>query len=277
MRGKEYVIYALLLLALAVILNLPAPVSLRMKAGMRDGVAPFQNVMSLTVRKAAEALSSLSEVLKAGERRRDMIEEVARLRVKLWRLEAVEEDYARLRKQVAFKQSAAQKLLLCEVVSRGDSSGWWQTVRLNRGREHGIESHMAVISIDGLVGRTTDVSERTCDVLLISDPNSRVACKFQRTGGFGILVGAGVAMQGDVRLSALSAVNPCVMNYVSMEEKAEAGVPVLTSGMGGIFPEGIPVGYVGRAEEDRSRLYWRTEVSPSADLSALKYVFVVLE
>jgi len=275
--GKNQIVYAILLLIVVVLLNLPLPLGMRVKAGARDNLAPFQNGLSLLVNRGRDVFSLVGSALTGVEEREEMLEEIAGLRRELWRLRSLEQDNRALRKLVGFKEDHERKLLLCEVVSRGDTTGWWQKIRLNRGSAHGVTVDMAVISTSGLVGRTRAVSRYTCDVLLMTDPGSRVACKFAGTEAYGIVTGTGVAVDEPRLLEMLYAVRPARMDYIPRDASLIAGAEIMTSGLGGVYPEGLLLGRVTAIYEQPHKLYRQADVMPAADMSSLRYVFVVLE
>lgn len=277
MSGKKYFI-CFVLLVIAVLLNLPMSASLRIKAGSRDNLAPFQNMMSFLIIKASETVSSFVNAGDILDEKQRMIEEIATLRHRVWSLKTLERDYEDLRRQLGFTTWQQDKLVLCEVVARGDTSGWWQTIRINKGTDDGVGPNMAVITTEGLIGRTTkEISRHTCEVLLIMDQMSRVACKFLRTGGFGIVSGTGVKIAGDIKLEMLYAVQPCFMEYISKTEKILGGDEVVTSGLGGVYPEGLLLGRVAKFSLDPSGLYQRADIVPAADIGTVRYVFVVVK
>lgn len=260
-----------------VLLNLPPPAVLRTSAEVRDALAPFQNTLSLVISRSARLFSRIGRTGRLLQERQDLEVKVASLEHSLRRLEHFQVENEELRHQLGFSILAPQKLLMCEVTARGDMNGWWQTVRLNKGLSAGISSGMPVITTDGLVGRTMEVSEHTSDVLLITDANCKVACKTARSGAFGIMRGAGVRLNGRPAMEMLASVNPAVMNYISPEHEVQEGDMVLTSGLGGVFPEGLSVGRIGRVERHESGLYLQADVIPAARLNSFRYVFVVLE
>ena len=75
----------------------------------------------------------------------------------------------------------------------------------------------------------------------------------------------------------LYAPSPCRMDYISREDEIWGHDEVVTSGLGGVFPEGLLVGYVKKVDIDPSGLYQRADVIPAAELGKLRYVFVVLQ
>ena len=274
MRGRNYLV-CLVLLALVVLMNLPLPVSMRVKATSRDNFAPFQNVMSLVVFKIGEQVSALRGLGGVARDKRDLGAQVARLEHRIRQLEGLEQENEELREQLGFARLGRHKLVMCEVVGRGGASGWWQTVTLNTGRADVIRPNMAVVTKDGLIGKTFEVTKHTCSVLLITDPNSKVSCEFSRVGACGIVRGRGVDRRGGKVLEMMCAMPEVTAAYVPRDRKIVRGDEVVTSGLGGVYPRGLPIGRVTDARVDASRLYQRVDIVPSADMSRLRYVFVV--
>jgi rod shape-determining protein MreC len=233
--------------------------------------------MSFLVNRTLRIGTYLKEAARASGEREKMLTEMAGLREEVRRLTTLERDNAELRSLLGFKDAHRYKLVICELVSRGDTSGWWQTLTVNKGSEDGIAPDMAVITAKGLVGRTTEVSRHATTVLLITDPTCRVSCKFSRTGAFGITRGGGVSVGGDAKMARFYSTRPCRMDYISKEQKIFENDEAVTSGLGGVYPEGLPVGTVVKTDVDPSGLYQRADIVPAADLDALRYVFVVLK
>lgn len=267
MKDRGFLTWVILGVVLVVLLNLPASISGRAKAAVREGLSPLQHALSgalVRLREAVSVLRGLGGILRENQ---EMKAELIRLRNRMRELKELERENIELREQLQFLRSAERQLVPCEVIAR-DISGWWQTVRLSRGRADGIEPGRAVVTPEGLVGRTMDVSEHTCDVLLISDPSCRVSARIARTGTFGVVTGAGVSWTGRA---------VCRMDFLNKNEPVQPGDEVVTSGLGGVFPKNLLVGYVERVHRDAAGLYQYADVLPKADLGALTYVFVVLE
>ena len=275
-REKRFVFWLAALL-IVVALNLPPPASLAARAGIRDGAAPFQNSMSLVLHYLHSLFSGALHPARTARHAQALEVENAELKSRLLQMRQFEEENRQLRRQLGFSVLSPRKLLLCEVIMRGDITGWWHTLRLNKGSRAGVKEGMAVISTEGLVGRVSSVSRNTCDVLLIVDPGCKVACKVVRNGAFGIMQGSGIAANGDVSMEMLAAVKPCILDYLSTEYELKVGDAVQTSGLGNVFPEGLPVGRIGRVKRDKSGLYQEAEIIPSADIDRLKYAFIVFE
>jgi rod shape-determining protein MreC len=275
-REKRFVFWLVALL-IVVVLNLPLPATLAVRAGLQDGVTPFQNSMSLVTHYLRSMFSVFGHANRVALEKQELEVEIAELQSRLLQLEQFESENRMLRRQLGFSVLSPRKLLLSEVIARGDITGWWHTLRLNKGSENGVVEGMAVISTEGLIGRVASVTSITCDVLLIVDPGCKVACKVVRNGAFGIMQGAGIAVNGKVSLEMLAAVKPCMIDYISTEHELKQGDMVHTSGLGNVFPEGLPVGRLANVRHDRSGLYQQADVIPGADIDRIKYAFVVIE
>lgn len=276
MRSKRYIIL-ILLLAGVVLLNLPFPAARRVKAAARDNLVPFQSMMASAGATLREAAAFLRNPGKPGEEKRKLLEEVAALKDRVRMADIISRENDELRRLLEFSKRSERKLILCEVVYRNETEGWWQTLVVNKGSEDGVQTGMAVTTVDGLVGKTVEVSRHTCTVLLITDQTCRVACRFSRTGVFGIVRGGGVSPGGKVNLEMLTPLVPSRMDYVDIRTGILANDEVVTSGLGGIFPEGLRLGYVASSSVDVSGLYRRADIAPSANLNGLRFVFVVAE
>lgn len=267
MRERSIVLWVVLGAVLLAVLNLPDAVSRPAKAVVREAIAPLQGAVSGFGRKVREGFRSLRGIGDAITENRKMAAELVRLRSEVRDLQALDRENIQLRAQLAFFRASERRLVPCEVIAR-DISGWWQTVRLGKGTGDGVGPNMAVVSSDGLVGKTVDVSSRTSDVLLISDPACKVAAQIARTGAFGVLEGTGPSGSGQA---------VCRMKFINRNIPVLAGDEVVTSGLGGIFPRGLLIGYVDKIFTDESGLFQQADVIPKADLGMLTYAFVVSE
>ena len=176
----------------------------------------------------------------------------------------VEHEVNRLRHALNYRERAVFKLVPAEVITR-DSSTWWRTVTVNRGKQDGIDSDMPVVTDEGLVGKTTTVSANITIVLLVSDENCRVAANVEGTREQGIVTGERVT----------GGVTPLLnLNFLSKQANLQPGQKAYTSGVGGVFPPGLLLGTV---KEFRLReLDGQAQLTPAVDLTKLEDVFVVV-
>ena len=130
-----------------------------------------------------------------------------------------------------------------------------RTVMINAGSDDGIGRGQAAIAGDGLVGRLTEIGGRAARVLLITDLNSRVPVVVESSRANAVLAGD-------------NSDRPRLL-YLSAGDTIKLGDRVVTSGEGGVFPPGLPVGVVAALEPGGPR------VEPYADLAQLGYLLVV--
>jgi rod shape-determining protein MreC len=178
-------------------------------------------------------------------------------------LRDVEHEVNRLRRALNYRERSVFRLVPAEIVTR-DSSTWWRTVTINRGKEDGVEGDMPVVTDEGLVGKTTTVSNNISVVLLISDENCKVAASVEGTREQGIVSGERV----------VGGLTPLLnLNFLSKQANLQPGQKAVTSGVGGVFPSGLLIGTVKsfRVRE----LDGQAQVNPGVDLSKLEDVFVV--
>ncbi|MFL6531242.1 MAG: rod shape-determining protein MreC [Chthoniobacterales bacterium] len=178
-------------------------------------------------------------------------------------LRDVERDINRLRVALNYREQSLFKLVPAEIVTR-ETSTWWRTVTINRGKQDGIQGDMPVVTEEGLVGKTTTVSDSISVVLLISDENCRVAASVEGKREQGIVQGERVA----------GALLPLLdLNFLSKQANLQTGQRVYTSGVGGVFPSGLLIGTV--KEFKVRELDSQARLNPAVDLSKLEDVFVV--
>lgn len=265
MRNRSFIVGCVLAGALLLLFLLPESWSLRLKGSLREGLAPLHEVLSgagLRLREAGSTVRGFGGLV--GENRR-MAGNLIRLQEEVRRLEALQEENDALRAALGFVRSSPWPLIPAQIIAR-DVSGWWQTVRINRGRLAGIGPDCAVLTQDGLAGRTMDATGNTAEVLLISDPSCRVAVHLPRSGAYGILRGDGVARNGQVF---------CRLELVNRNTDLREGDEVRTSGLGGVFPADLPVGYVDSFERDPAGLTQSARVQPHATLGSIRTLFVI--
>ena len=166
----------------------------------------------------------------------------------------------RLGDLLKFQANAPAQTVAARVIGRA-ATNWYRGVVLDKGEGDGIEIEMGVITPTGAVGRVVKTSVSTAVVLLITDPNNAVTALVQRTRDEGILEGT---RTGRARLK-----------YIPLLSTVRAGDPVVTSGLTGKFPKGVPIGTIVKIEKDEGGLFQTADVEPEVDFAKLEEVLVV--
>jgi rod shape-determining protein MreC len=215
---------------------------------------PVSGVLSMPARWMRELSDLTRGYLFAVSENEQLHQEVAQL--SQWRDKSValQNENARLRAVLGLRTEPPIPMVSARVVL--DSRGPFANTRLaDVGTEKGIKVGNPVMSERGLVGRVVGVTHGASRVLLLTDVASRTPVLINRTDARAILMGDGGA-------------NP-KMAYLRGQDPVKEGDVVLTSGDGGVFPRGLPVGVAAKGLDGQ----WRVRLD--ADLSAIDFVRIL--
>jgi rod shape-determining protein MreC len=174
------------------------------------------------------------------------------LELRAMRYEALAHENGELRGLAAALPPVAERWLPAEIVNIQLSS-LRQRLLLNRGAANGVFKSQAVLDDRGLIGQTTHVGPWSAEVILITDPEHAVPVRIERTGLHTIAVGA-----GDTTSLALP--------YLPGNADIKPGDLLVTSGLGGVFPEGYPVARVTEVHRDAVQPLAQVRAAPLAHL-----------
>jgi rod shape-determining protein MreC len=177
------------------------------------------------------------------------------------RYEALARENGELRGLREALPPVADRWLAAEIVSIQQTS-LRQKLLINRGAVNGVFAAQAVLDDKGLIGQTTHVGPWSADVILITDPEHAVPVRVERTGLRTIAVGAGDA-------SSLA------LPYLPGNADIKAGDLLVTSGLGGVFPEGYPVATVTEVHRDAVQPLAQVRAQPLAHLDSDTEVMLV--
>jgi rod shape-determining protein MreC len=253
--------------AVVLLFFLPDGCTARIKGLLKDTLTPVQHLFLKTGQRLKAGADSVRGLGGLAEENRRLSEEMIHLQARLNVLENLEQENMHLQSQLGFYRQQLTTLIPAEITAR-TISGWWQSVRLNKGLRDGIGSNRAVISSSGLVGRTAEVSSHTAEVLLISDPACKVSARVSRTGSFGLVSGLGVNLKG----------YPVArMRFIHKDAPVRTGDAVVTSGLGGVFPKDILIGYIEEVHTEEAGLYQVADLIPNAVIELMDVVFVTMD
>jgi rod shape-determining protein MreC len=254
-------------LALGVILSTLSPgVMQSMQAGLLTILSPFIRTGSAVQENLGSVGNRLKTLDELEVENRRLSLENRELKAANSLLRGLEEENNRLRLSLDFRARSSYILLPARIISR-DSGTWWNTVRINRGFEDGVESDQPVLTESGIVGRTATVSKNEAIVVLITDESCRVAAKIEGTREQGIVTGFRVQEKGGEGFLQ--------MNFLSKNAEISEGQEVITAGVAhGSFPPGLLIGKV--KEFTRRALDGQAIVEPAVNLNSTEDVFVIL-
>ncbi len=197
-----------------------------------------------------------------------LLEENARLREKqvflnaqLQKLIVLEAENRRLRSLLESAVDAPERVLIAELLAV-DFDPYRHHILINRGRQHGVHVGQPVLDQHGVVGQVIRANPFTATVILITDPNHALPIQINRTGIRTLALGTGHFQRLEL---------PHVPNH----EDVKAGDLLVTSGLGGRFPHGYPVGTVTEVQFDPSSPFARIIAQPVARLDRIREVMLL--
>ena len=168
---------------------------------------------------------------------------------------------SRLRNLLNFEKTITDRVLSAEVIGK-DPSPWFKTALIDKGKNDGVETGMAVVVPKGIAGQVTDVSSNYSKVLLIIDHNSAVDALVQNDRARGIIKGGSGGQ--------------CLFKYVLRKHDIAIDDIVVSSGLDGVFPKGLAVGYISGIIKPKSGIFQEVTVTPYVDFEKLEEVLVIL-
>ena len=224
-------------------------------------VTPAQSLLAHAHRGALGAWHTFTDWKAVRNENLTLRADNERLRVQSLQVRETDQENRRLRRLLALRDRMPLTTLTGEIIGR-EGGGWSRSLTVNRGRADGISRQMPVIVPEGLVGRVAQVSSGASIVQLLNDPTSTVGAIVQRTRTPGLVEGE---PGGGVRFKFMA--------------RDGAGVTpgdlVVTSGLGTLFPKGIPVGRVTAIEDKGSALFHFAVLTPAVDFARVEEVLLL--
>jgi rod shape-determining protein MreC len=223
-------------------------------------MAPFIKVTAVVVGSVTDVWHEYVDLRNVQQENRRLRQEAGVLSRRIEQLEEQTLETQRLQRLLALRE-VPQAQSLTARVSGKDATNWFKTILVDRGGLDGVRRNQAVVAPDGLVGRVVEVTPASAKVQLLTDPVSAVGGLVQRTRVTGIIsgnLGEGTRVR-----------------YLPLMADVAVGDLVVTSGMGGVFPKGIPIGRITTVERRSGALFQDATLQPTVDLSRLEEVLIL--
>lgn len=231
-----------------------------LRGALTTAVYPLQQLVSSPIRfvhDIVETFSSHSELIDENHRLR---EEQLMLKTKLLKFSAMEQENIRLRGLLETSFKVGEHALIAELMSV-TLGNYEHVITVNKGSRFGIQMEQPVMDANGIVGQVLRVTPFSADVILISDPNHAIPVQVNRNGVRTIAIGSG-------QLDKL------LLPQVTSNTDIKQGDLLVSSGLGGIFPQGYPVATVTSIspQDDPSG---KATAKPLAQLDRIREVLMV--
>ncbi|MFZ0547575.1 MAG: rod shape-determining protein MreC [Candidatus Promineifilaceae bacterium] len=217
--------------------NAPATIVRKLLAGPED------------LQQAQAEIESLQLQLDAAQRR---IEE----------LQEVESEYQLLLDLFNRRREAPEQQGISATIIGQDTSPVFRSIIIDRGSDDGVLVGMPVESSQGLVGQVYRTTKHSAQVILITDNISSIPARLGTSRTTGLVRGGGLG-------------GAMTLDWVQPEAQLQVGEVVLTSGLGGKFPQDMVIGHILEVDRQEADLFQQAVVQPAVDFDSLEVVFVI--
>ena len=264
MRRTNIVALVLFFVAVGVVLSLNPRNTIKVQSVFLGIISPFFKTGSSLQVRITNYRAQLKKLVELEQDNKMLVTRNRELETTNQTLRGLEEENNRLRRAIGYEERSVFQLIPARIIAR-DAGSWWNTVKIDRGFDDGVDPDMPVLTEDGLVGKTTVVAKNVSTVLLIADENCKVAATVEGTREQGIVMG---------ERTSTPAIPEISLNYLTKNADLKPGQKVYTSGVGGVYPSGVEVGVI--KDFKVRELDGRATIIPTVDLTTLQDVFIVV-
>ena len=270
MFKKPHIIaVTLVTLVVLILLSLPHRTASQLKLAVGSLFLPLFGISRSSgelVREGGDAIMPRSDLIRENRTLRTT-NQILQLRA--MQAESLARENQELRQQLKWRErQSLWNLKLASVIGH-DPANWWQTIEIDLGARDGMQVNLPVLSPDGLVGRIAAVSPTSSQVVMVGNPNCKVAAVVE--------VGEKTRVNG-VITGGSSPLNNTLVNlsFLPGGSKLKPGQRVVSWGEAGIFPKGVVIGRIVETSRPNEQGVFEAKVKLAVDLSNLEYVWVKL-
>jgi rod shape-determining protein MreC len=224
-----------------------------------DFIGPLQSVATRVFSGIADLKNEYIALLDVRAENKQLQAQIDKYLTELGEYREGYSTYRHLQELLALKDKLTFKPIAARVVGK-EPAYWYQTLVVDRGKKDDILEGMIALAPGGVVGQVMHTSDNYSKILLANAPSSAIDAMVQKNRTRGILKGAGE--------------KGFVLQYVLKTADVEVGDFVVTAGIGGVFPAGIPLGRISKIEKKQRGMFQEIEVEPSIDFQKLEYVLL---
>ena len=182
--------------------------------------------------------------------------------MRLQKLQALERENMRLRELLGSSFRLTERVVVAELLTI-DLDPYFQQVVINKGKRDGVFLGQPVLDVSGVMGQVTEVYPFSSRVILLTDPSHGIPIQINRNGLRAVAAGRGLG-------------KPLQLEHLPHNVDVREGDLLVTSGLGGRFPVGYPVGTVKSVHFPEGRPFAEIAIEPTAHLSTSRELLLVL-
>lgn len=267
---RQLLVFALVLLGVSGLFAGRTPGSERLESAIDEALTPLQSTLTRAGQRLTGLVGDAQSLQELRERTAALESENASLETEMLKLVDLKRENRALRDLLHWsRQRVDLDLVGASLVGRKsaeDPGNVRHMIRLDVGRAQGVEPSMPVADDRGLIGQVLEVSSNWCAVLLITDPNSRVEGRIQRSGATGMIFGTPT---GELVMRYIP------QNQADAEPEVQVGDVVYTSGLSQRFPPMVLIGQVTDVHQSDVETHQEALIRPTVNFNALELALVV--
>ncbi len=227
--------------------------------------APIEKTIGWVVSGALDGWSGYVALRGSHQRAAELSRRVRTLELERQQLLNERAELERLRELLAFQEASPERRYLgARVIGVRLGTAGLQLLTIDRGSEDGVARAMPVVVAEGVVGRIHAVQGHAADVLVLTDRNSSIGVRVDRT-------------RARANVRGLGKPDAAELAFALRTEDMIEGDALVTSGTDGVFPRGLPVGKVTQLKRSGRGLFQDARVVPAVDVTRLEEVLVVTD
>lgn len=238
---------------------------------INDAIGWVQYVIHTPVNFTTDVFTNIKDFRNTYEENQVLKEQLSQYRSLIYEVQEVNKENEELRDVLDLMESdsiRSHEAIQAIVIARSPER-WLEQVTINKGKNHGVKANMLVMTADGMIGKVQSANEHTARVKLLTgfDQFNRISAMVSRDKGrniFGMIEGFD------------EETNSLLFRIIEeSEQDIEEDDLVVSSGMGGVFPAGVPIGTVKEVTSDQYGLTQIALVEPSSDMYDINHVIVL--
>lgn len=234
-----------------------------------DTVGWVQSIINKPISLVVNTFSNIEDIKHTYEENEILRGKLSEYKTLVYDVQEIEKENEELRKALDIVESSRDfEPIISNVIARSPER-WLDQITINRGSRHGVKKNMAVMTVDGMIGKVKSTSPSTAKVQLITgfDQLNRISATVSRKDGqniFGLIEGY------DKEKEML------VFTVLEQSDKElKEDELVVSSNLGGLFPDGLPIGTIKEVTPDQYGLTKTAYIEPAASMFDLNQVIVV--
>ena len=267
LRSRFFTVVVIIAMVMVIVPTVFA--SMGLSGVLKDTVniifSPLQKAFTYYTDAIDGYVSFFTEFDRIVEENNALREEINDLRDKISSAEEAEEMNDWLYNYLELKREHTDFRFTEATVSVREGGNYTTVFMLDKGRAHGVEKDMPVVTQNGIVGYISEVGTTWAKAVTFLEEGSAIGAYVERNGVEGIIEGS----------FALSEEGLCLMTYIAADADIKVGDRIVSSGYGSVYPRGLVIGTVEKIESDTSSRSVTVTVRPSADLSDLSRMMII--